>query len=203
MFRMGADGGPAELLWDDERPIFEGFLSRDRRLVYRVGDHDRVFGAIYAIRPDADTVGTALVVTEFWDRAATLSPNGRWLAYVSNELGRDEVYVVSFPNAADTKRLVSTAGGSEPVWAHSGKELFYRNGDDLVAVDVTVQPTFAAGQQRVLFSIAGVSRSPFHALYDISPDDQRFVMLRRVQAEQGELIWVDNWFEELKAKVGN
>ncbi len=71
---------------------------------------------------------------------------------------------------------------------------------------MTVQPTFAAGQQRVLFSIAGFlgsTRLAFHTLYDVSPDDQRFVMLRRVQAEQGELIWVDNFFEELKAKVGN
>ena len=90
------------------------------------------------------------------------------------------------------------------MWAHSGRELFYRNGaNELVAVDVTEQPTFAAGQQRVLFSIAGYLGSPRHALYDISPDDQRFVMFRQVQDEQGELIWVDNWFEELKEKVGN
>ncbi len=101
--------GPAVLLRDDERPILEGFLSRDRRLVYRVGDDDR-YGDIYAIRPDVDTAGTALVVTEFAARSATLSPNGRWLAYVSGESERDQVYVVSFPNAAD-KRLVSTAGG--------------------------------------------------------------------------------------------
>ena len=90
------------------------------------------------------------------------------------------------------------------MWSYDGTELFYRNGaNDLVAVEVTVQPPFSVGRQRVLFSMAGFLGGRRHALYDIDPDDQRFVMLRRVQAEPGELIWVENWFEELKAKVGN
>ena len=205
MYMKRADGsGLVVQLLDDERPITQGFLSPDSPwLVYRVGRPDRI-GDIYAIRPDVDSVRTAPVATEFSEVAAALSPNGRWLAYVSNESGRREVYVVSFPNAADVKHQVSRVGGSEPVWAHSGTELFYRNGaNDLVAVEVMERRTFAAGQQRVLFSIAGFLGSPWHVLYDISPDDQRFVMFRLVQAEQGELIWVDNWFEELKEKVGN
>ena len=92
------------------------------------------------------------------------------------------------------------------MWAHSGRELFYRNGaNELVAVEVTDDPTFAAGRQEVLFSMTDYLTSNGHAMYDVSPDDQRFAMLRIGEegTDDAELILVENFFEELKRLVGN
>ena len=92
------------------------------------------------------------------------------------------------------------------MWAHSGRELFYRNGaNELVAVQVTGDPTFAAGQQEVLFSMSDYLTSNGNPMYDVSPDDQRFVMLRIGDTETAaaELILVENWAEELRGRAGN
>ncbi len=93
------------------------------------------------------------------------------------------------------------------MWAHSGRELFYRNGaNELVAVQVSTDPAFALGQQEVLFSVAAYMRNLAYTLYDVTPDDQRFVMLRigdRENAVTSELILVENWFEELRQRMGN
>ncbi len=146
-----------------------------------------------------------LEVTEFQESSISLSPDGRWLAFVSNNTGRDEVYVRPFPDAGSGLVQVSTDGGVEPVWAHSGRELFYRNGaNELVAVQVTGDPTFVAGQQEVLFPMDGYLPARGHAMYDVSHDDRRFVMLRINEgAVSGEVYLVTNWFEELRQRMGN
>ena len=91
------------------------------------------------------------------------------------------------------------------MWAHSGREMFYRNGaNELVAVQVTADQTFTVGQQDVLFSMANYLLGDGHNQYDVSPDDLRFVMLRFEERAEGEqLILVENWFEELTERVGN
>ncbi len=92
------------------------------------------------------------------------------------------------------------------MWAHSGRELFYRNGaNELVAVQVTGDPTFATGQQEVLFSMADYQPSNGNPMYTVSPDDQRFVMLRMSDeaAASAETYLVTNWFEELRQRMGN
>ena len=99
---------------------------------------------------------------------------------------------------------VSIEGGVEPVWAHRGRELFYRNGsNELVAVDFTDDPTFEVVGQQVLFSMADYLISNGRPMYDVSPNDQRFVMLRIDAVEDTELIWVENWAEELRERVPN
>ena len=106
-----------------------------------------------------------------------------------------------FPNVDDGRWLVSTEGGAEPAWAHSGGELFYRNGNgDLIAVEVLDGATFATGTERTLFAAGQYRADVFHRMYDVAPDDQRFVMIR-VASEgdnETELIVVENFFEELK-----
>ncbi len=93
------------------------------------------------------------------------------------------------------------------MWARSGRELFYVNGaNELVAVQVSTDPAFALGQQEVLFSVAAYMRNLAYTLYDVTPDDQRFVMLRIGDDENAvasELILVENWAEELRERVGN
>ena len=202
-----ADGsGTAELVLDRDGSIWEALYSSDGTwLVFRVGAFQA--GDIYAIRPGVDSVAVPLEVTEFQELSISLSPNDRWLAYVSNNTGRDEVYVRPFPPDAGSGLVqVSTDGGTGPVWAHSGRELFYRNGaNELVAVQVTEGPTFVAGQQEVLFPMDGYLIASGHAMYDVSADDRRFVMLRIGDAgtAAAELILVTNFFEELRQRVPN
>ena len=147
-----------------------------------------------------------LVTTEFEERHIALSPNDRWLAYVSNATGRNEVYVSPFPDVGSARQLVSTAGGTEPVWAHSGRELFYRNGDnEMMAVQFTENPTFATVREDMLFPMDSYMVGEATRLYDVRADDQEFVMLRIGEegADDSELILIENFFEELKRLVPN
>jgi eukaryotic-like serine/threonine-protein kinase len=143
--------------------------------------------------------------TPFNEGAAEFSPDGRWLAYVSDESGRFEVYVQPYPGPGG-KWQISTEGGTEPAWNPKGRELFYRSGDKMMAVEITTQPSLSAGKPKVLF--AGQyqpSPNPVpNANYDISPDGQRFLMLKpseQAQAAPTQINVVLNWFEELKQKV--
>ena len=190
---------------DLEAPIWDALYSSDSTwLVFREGQD--AAADIYAARLPLDGVLVPLVVTEFQEWAVSLSPNGRWLAYVSNRSGRNEVYVRPFPDAHASLHQVSTNGGREPVWAHSGRELFYVNGaNELVAVQVSSDPGFAPGQQEVLFSVAAYLRNPGVTMYDVSPADRRFVMFRFDDDDPvaPELILVENWAEELRQRVPN
>ena len=200
-----ADGsGQAELLLDEEQSIYELTYSPDGEwLMYRRHEQEQDDGSLYAVRVGADSA-VALVATEYEETSPAVSPDGRWLAYVSDESGRWHVYVRPFPNTNDGRWLVSTGGGQEPVWAHSGRELFYKGSGNLMVVEVLPGPTFVTGERRVLFSTRGFRSTPFHQQYDVTPDDQRFVMIRNLGGQEAsELIVVENFFEELKAKVGN
>ena len=204
-----ADGsGAAALVLDTEQSIVEALYSPDGTwLVFRDGDTNAGSGDIYAIRPGVDSVAVPLVATQFAEFTPAISPDGRWLAYVSRASGRDEIYVRPFPDVGSGMVQVSANGGRMPVWAHSGRELFYIGSDgaggplELVAVQVTGDPTFAAGRQDVLFSLADYAGG-YHK-YAPSPDDQRFVMLRVEETANVELIVVENFFEELKERVPN
>ncbi len=101
------------------------------------------------------------------------------------------------------KRQISTEGGQEPVWAGNGRELFYRNGDRMMAVEITTEPTFSASTPRLLFEGSFLRSAGFPAFYDVTPDGQRFVMLQQVGPDSGatQINVVLNWFEELKQRV--
>jgi hypothetical protein len=131
-----------------------------------------------------------------------ISPNGRWLAYTSDESGQFEIYVVPFPNTSAAKWAVSTRGGTEPLWSHNGNELFYRNrSGELVAVEVKTIPTFSVGRSTPLFPTRGFASMEWGVTYAVAPDDRRFLMIRPLATGTPDrLIVVENWFEELKAK---
>jgi serine/threonine-protein kinase len=138
---------------------------------------------------------------------ARFSPDGKWLAYVSNELGQRHVYVRPYPKL-DVQWLISDAeeGGDQPVWSPDGKELFYRSRDKMMVVSIQVKDqTLDTGKPRVLFEGAYASHSnpPGMQYYDISPDGQRFLMMKEEQRReaQGEIRVIQNWFEELKRLV--
>ncbi len=197
LHRKRADGSAqAELVLEYALPIWNFSQSRNGEwLVFRTTPRD-----LFALSPDGDTL--TLVASPFNERIPKLSPDGRWLAYSSDESGRQEIYVRPFPNTGDAKWQVSTNGGYFPMWAHSGGELFYRTAQrEMIAVEVLPGPTFAMGERHVLFT--GAYRiGP--GSYDIASDDQRFVMMRsRGVGQASELIVVENFFEELKERVGN
>jgi Tol biopolymer transport system component/predicted Ser/Thr protein kinase len=141
--------------------------------------------------------------TRFDELAPVFSPNGRWLAYVSDESGRNEIYVRPFPGPGE-KFPISNEGGIEPLWARNGRELFYRAADKMMVVGVQTEPSFRAGAPRVLFQGRFAGAIGRQAGYDISPDGQRFLMLKpseSAEAAPTQINVVLNWFEELKQKV--
>ena len=207
LYQKRADGATAaaRIPLYDERAVFGIEPSRDGSwLIFRTDNQAAGRGDILAIAA-GDTVPVELIATPAEEVAPTLSPDGRWLAYTSDESGRREVYVRPFPDVSETKLQVSTSGGSEPLWAHSGRELFYRTSDNnLIAVQVVRDPAFSLGTQRPLFSVVRYQPGPFNRAYDVTRDDQRFLMIRQeVGEDEGELILVLNWLEEVKRQVGN
>ena len=125
------------------------------------------------------------------ERQGALSPDGRWIAYTSNESGRSEVYVEPVPGPGG-RRQISAEGGSQPRWVRNGREIIYRNGTRMMSVPVQIQPTFQAGKAAELFDRkfdpgAAVSG------YDVSPDGQTFVMTRSEHDNPTQIRVVMNW----------
>jgi len=207
--RSGDGTGSAELLLSHEKAIAEGVLSRTGDwLIARVG---MGFGGpnfgmdVIGIGPGVDSESIPLIVTEFDESSVMLSPDGRWLTYVSDETGRNEIYVRPFPGVDAGKWGVSVGGGGMPLWSRDGGRIFYVNAArEMVEARISTTPSFAVRDRESLFAIGRdlrIGQSGNYTLYDITPDDERFVMLRREERETEELILVLNWFEELKERV--
>jgi serine/threonine-protein kinase len=157
---------------------------------------------------DGDRSPLPVANTRFGEGSGKFSPDGRWIAYSSTESGRPEIYVQAFPGPG-LKLQVSNKGGTDPVWRREGGELYYRNGDKMMAVSVTTSPGFQAGAPRLLWEGAyshGTGSScgmpgVASASYDVSADGQRFLMVREDgPAYSSRIIVVLNWAEEVKAK---
>ena len=150
-----------------------------------------------------DRTPRPLLVTRFNESAPRLSPDGQWMAYVSNESGQDEVYVRPFPSMSG-RWQVSSGGGTEPVWSRDGRELFYRDRDRLVEARVSASPSgtvfTVAGRRQLL---AGrYASGGLHAGYDVHPDGQRFLMVDPVEDRQS-IIVVVNWFADLRERIAS
>ena len=147
----------------------------------------------------------AFLSTEFEESGAMFSPDGRWLAYESNETGRYEIYVQPFSATGPGGKLpVSVSGGTEPVWPRNSRDLFYRNGDKMMAVAIETEPELSVGTPRLLFEGRFLGAGPLHLRrsYDVSSDGQRFLMIQREQdLVPTEIVVILNWFEELKRLV--
>jgi Tol biopolymer transport system component len=144
---------------------------------------------------------TPVINTPADEFGPAFSPVGEWLAYVSDESGRYEVYVQSSP-AGRGRWLISSGGGLEPIWSPDGTELFYRNGDVMMKVPVRIGGEFQAGAPEVLFE-KRLKRGIYDSLsYDISPDGSRFLMIQRnLENAPNEVRVVNDWREELTRRV--
>ncbi len=148
----------------------------------------------------ADGNPEPFLLTPFDERSPRFSPDGKWLAYVSDESGRDEVYVQPFPGPGP-KWLISTDGGVDPVWARDGPDLFYRQDDQLMAVSVVAGASLSAGRPRRLFE-ARFDADDHGPNYDVSPDGTWFVVPRSDRGlSPGALNLVLNWFSDIAART--
>jgi eukaryotic-like serine/threonine-protein kinase len=145
-----------------------------------------------------------MLMTEgFGEARPSISPDGRWLAYESNESGQLEVYVRPFPNLGDSRVSISTNGGLSARWSPDGRELYFQGQESIMAVRVETAPRFKVlGTPEVVFSLNDYISVGFgNNRYDVAPDG-RFVITKR-DPKQGtpQLVFVQNWFEELKRLV--
>src|SRR5262249_12289572 len=151
---------------------YPGAVSPDGRLVvFHEGNPETGFD-LWMAPLDGKGEPKALLVTPFEESSPRLSYDGRWLAYVSNESGRDEVYVTAFPDGSERVQI-STEGGEAPAWRRDGRELFYRRGGAVMPVTVEPGASFRASAPRLLF------QGEFASSYDVAADGQRFLMLQR------------------------
>jgi serine/threonine-protein kinase len=222
LYWIRADGGgEAERLTRSDasgqlshRLQFASSWSRDgRTLVFlqRLGSTASVNRDIWALTlGNAAPAARPFLVSAADEPSAEISPDGRYLAYESNQSGRSEVYVQPFPGPGG-RELVSTDGGGQPVWAPDGRELFYRASGPgpmmrMMAVDVTLGHVFTAGRPRVLWE-AMRARYPGGTggrTYDVAPDGRRFLMIQQRDLPQPpitHIVLVQNWVEELKRLV--
>ena len=204
LYRRTADASrPAEALVSGSYDHYTGAVSRDGQLfafVLAVPGGGELWTVPLRGRPDA----TRYFANGFNLGHPTLSPDGRWMAYDSDESGQGvDVFIQSFPDPQLKRVKVSPAHGSEPMWTQDGRELVYRDGDKVMAVSIDLA-TGSTGAPRVLFAgpypdNPGWTRP---RSYDVTPDGERFLMTRLSgEQPQPRIVVVLNWFEELRAKV--
>jgi serine/threonine-protein kinase len=200
LFWQPYDGSsPMERVTTSEYIQYPGSWSSGGRMVALVEWHPDTEYDI-AVLDTRSGRATSFQNSQFAEMYPEFSPDGRWIAYASNESGRYEIYVRPFPGPG-MKYPVSSEGGTQPLWARDGNQLFYRWQDQVWSVDVQTDGGFVASKPRMLFEHPGCQTSGPIRSYDLSHDGQRFLMVRLEQRKPTpvtEIILVLNWFEELK-----
>jgi serine/threonine-protein kinase len=198
--RQPADGsGPAELLYQPEQEAYEAFVSPDNQwVIYRTAPGAKYPRDILAVRLAGDRAVTPLVTGPNTESLPRLSPDGKWLAYQSNESGRFEIYVRPFP-ASGARVQVSDVGGTEAIWGPDGRSLYYRGAlGEVVHVAVTTGASFSIGARKTVLTGDYLTDSS-HPNWDVGRDG-RFLMLKRAGAESQTVV-VHNWARELREKT--
>jgi len=202
-WRPADASGPQELLLERELNLSRwptSWSPDGQTLAFTQGGSN-----IWMLPREGERKPWAFLNTEFYEAGAVFSPDGRWLVYESNETGRDEVYLQPFSVTGPGGKLpVSIGGGAEPVWPRDSRDLFYRNGDKMMAVAIETEPELSVGTPRLLFEGRFLEKGPvpLRRNYDVSADGQRFLMIQREQdLVPTEIIVILNWFEELKRLV--
>jgi Tol biopolymer transport system component len=164
------------------------------------GDRD-----LWVMPRDGDREPRPFLQTAFNEAAPNFSPDGRWLAYVSNESDSNQIFVRPFPGPGDQSQI-SIEGGGGPIWAQSGRELFYMNGSQLMAVDIDTEAGFSAGTPRPLFEDRFRPSTGNVSSYDAAADGQRFVMIQDavvtdIEPPPDQITIVGNWPEQLQERL--
>jgi eukaryotic-like serine/threonine-protein kinase len=205
---QAADGaGAAERLTESPDTQYPTGVSPDGRRLIFTDESPTTANDLMAIELDATRRVTPLVQSAFNERNGTVSPDGRWLAYEANDSGRFEIYVRPFPEVNNGRWLVSTNGGTRPIWARSGQELVYVSPTGaLMGVGVARGPSWAATTPTLVVKEGYFTNLNWWGRsYDVSPDGQRFLMIKEGgidgTAAPPSIIVVQHWVEELKRLV--
>jgi serine/threonine-protein kinase len=200
LFWLPYDGSsPMERLTTSEFEQDPGSWSSDGKTLALVENHADT-GLDIALLDVRSGRVTPLLNSQFNEEFPDFSPDGRWIAYTSDESNRNEVYMRPFPGPG-MKQQVSSEGGVEPLWARNGKQLFYRWQNQVWVVDVRTDGGLATSKPHLLFEKPGYTGGDPIRCYDLSIDGQRFLMVKREQTKPTpvtEMILVQNWFEEIK-----
>jgi dipeptidyl aminopeptidase/acylaminoacyl peptidase len=208
MWWMPADKGaaPERLTNIGSMQSPESWSPDGKTLVFTQMDDPESGSDIYVLPLDGDGKPRAFLQTKFSEGSPKFSPNGAWLAYSSNEGGQPEVFAKAYPGGQTVP--ISTGGGTDPLWRHDGRQLYYRLGDLMMVVDISYGSSLTVSKPRVLWRGnygAGAGSScgmpgPTSANYDVTPDGERFLMIEDASpaAECERLRVVSNWSLELK-----
>jgi len=202
IWRRRADGsGNADSVYQGEYTQAVE-VERDGTLLGASTGRNGLFDVV-VVSADSVRRTSPLLTAPYNEQAATLAPGGHWLAYTSDETGRDEIYVRAYPEGGE-KVLVSQGGGGEPRWSPDGRTLYYQGTRDgipyLIAAAVTTSPEFAVTGRTSLFEISQFEPSSPHANWDVSPDGSRFALVN--QGSLVEMVFVLNWPEEVRRQNG-
>jgi eukaryotic-like serine/threonine-protein kinase len=195
IFKMSVDG-PGEVVRVTSQPTAAQFpreWATDGRILFEIFSGRAMQRGIWFVSADGGTP-QPLFQNSQQERNGRLSADDRWLAYQSDVSGRSEIYVRAFSGASRSWR-VSLDGGTRPVWSRDGRELFFRQGDSMMTAEVTSSSEFRTATPKQLFSDPALVYD-----FDVAPDG-RFLMIKEHPQPPAELVLVQNWFDELKARV--
>jgi len=202
IYRRRADGsGEAELLFESRNEVIPTDISADDVLIFTEGD--RTSQSTLRTLPLGDKSASEFLATPAVENMGMFSPDGKWVAYVSNESGQNEVYIRPYPKTEGGVRRASEGGGVGPLWSRNGLELYYRGSSgEIMAVPVSLSPVLTIGRPRPLFRFSGRFKISGNAsAYDLHPDGRRFIMVSEPEVPipvPRQVNIVLNWFEELK-----
>ncbi len=179
--KLASGVGPEELLLKTDAPIGTGNWSSDGRFIVYAVLRPQTGHDLWVLPIESERRPVLFLQTPFSEQHGRFSPDGRWIAYVSNDQGREEVYVQPFP-ASGGKWQVSTTGGTAPHWRSDGKEIFYLSAGKLMAVEVKPGSSFEAGTPKTLFDFAPLRGLTPYGNYAATADGQRFLLVTQRQA---------------------
>jgi serine/threonine-protein kinase len=205
-----ADGsGPERPLARIDRMVQEISWSPDGRwVVVRTDNTTAGAGDLVGVRIDGDSAVVPMVASQFSELHPSISPDGRWLAYTSNESGLNEVYIRPFPATETIRWQVSSGGGMSPVWSGTSDELFFLDGQQnlsVAQVQATAAATLNVGRATQLFDASGFEYDAFSKSFAVTPDGDAFLFIARRRTAEGDnaprMVWVENWFTDLEERL--
>jgi Tol biopolymer transport system component len=197
LYTVGATGGEIKLLLKRPSSQHVQAVALDGTIIF-VDRQTATGNDLWTLAPDGSTA--PIVATRFNETSASISPDGQYVAYVSDESGRSDVFVVA-TSGKGPRTPVSIDGGSGPQWSRDGKELFYRGGEDLVTVNVRTTGGLFLGERRKLVDLSQFDPGSVHE-FDVSPDGERFLFIRTNPASRPtRLDIIVNWADELRTKT--
>ncbi len=202
LYAVPSDGrSPRRRLLDEFGAVFSGSWSADGMTLIFMNWSGESFD-IQTVGDGATASPVPFLETRFNENSAQFSPDGKWIAYASDESGTFEIYLRPFPGPGG-KRRVSVDGGTGPVWHPDGTELFFLNGIRMMAADIRLEPELTVGRTHMLFEGRyAKNRLSWVTNYDVSPDGQRFLMIvQDVFPEIREVRIVQDWFRDVAAKL--